>query len=127
MPTATADSLFSITRFTAVDDRTSEAHVGIDHAHSIFNGHFPGKPFLPGVIMVRIVKAIAERMTGGPLEMVSARSIKFLAPVDPTVTAELIFKTSAIKNEDGSVRINSEGSASGTIVMKLVAEFKQLR
>jgi len=127
MLTATEDSLFSIARCEAVDDHTTEAHVAIDASHPIFKGHFPGKPIMPGVIMVRIVKAIAERMIGSPLEMISARSIKFLAPVDPGITTELIFKTSAIKNEDGSVRINSEGSASGTIVMKLIAEFKPLR
>ena len=56
----------------------------INAKHSIFDGHFPGQPVVPGVCMVQIVKEVAESVLGKKTRLVSADNLKFLAVIDPT-------------------------------------------
>jgi len=59
----------------------SALHVAADHP--AYAGHFPGRPILPGVVL--LAEAIAEvaRSTGRPVTRWSLASAKFLHPVEP--------------------------------------------
>ncbi len=98
----------------------AEVSVAVNDGHDIFKGHFPERPILPGVCMVHLMQRILQSMHGGPLVMDSARSIKFLAPVDPGVAHILLCKLE-LQREDGIVK--SEGSimAGDIVVMKMTA------
>jgi 3-hydroxymyristoyl/3-hydroxydecanoyl-(acyl carrier protein) dehydratase len=51
--------------------------------HPAFAGHFPGKPIIPGVLLLdRALNAIAAQ-TGMPLDQCEVRSVKFLSPARP--------------------------------------------
>ena len=95
--------------------------VSLNAGHPIFEGHFPGRPVLPGVCTVHIAQTIAERMHGAPLTIRSARSIKFLAPIDPRTAGRLRFEVK-LSERDGALRIEAQAFVDGTVVMKMIAE-----
>ena len=54
--------------------------------HPAFAGHFPGRPMVPGVVLLdRAVMRIAEA-TGHEPDALTLRSVKFLSPVLPGET-----------------------------------------
>ncbi len=73
----------------------SEAMAGpnfrIDHDHPCLAGHFPGRPVVPGVVIVdRVLEAI-ER-THGPLGALRLTQVKFLQPLFPAETASVFLE-----------------------------------
>ncbi|HYG02553.1 MAG TPA: hypothetical protein VD927_08905 [Chryseosolibacter sp.] len=75
-----------------VTDQSVEANVNFNPEHSIFKGHFPEMPIVPGVCMVEIVKEAAEICTKTSLRLSSATSIKFLSVIDPRKTNKVVLK-----------------------------------
>lgn len=59
------------------------ARLVINPAHSIFEGHFPGQPVVPGVCMMQMLKELLETGTGKSFDLLSAAEMKFLALIDP--------------------------------------------
>lgn len=51
--------------------------------HPAYDGHFPGRPLLPGVVILAEVLAAAERLTARPPHRWRVAQVKFLAPVAP--------------------------------------------
>ncbi len=115
------DGLFKFAEGPAAGSTTSTVLVLIRADHAIFLGHFPGRPVVPGVCMVHIANRIADRMYGAPLRISHARSIKFLAPVDPRSTEELRYEMTLTSTGFGR-RIDAQALLGGTIVLKLTAE-----
>src|SRR5690606_595147 len=59
------------------------ALVKIDKEHSIFKGHFPNHPVMPGVCSMQIIKELAEKGLGLGLMLKTARNVKFMAIINP--------------------------------------------
>lgn len=54
--------------------------------HPAFDGHFPGRPILPGVVLLgRTVRALGEAL-GEPPSAYEIAAAKFLRPVGPGTT-----------------------------------------
>ena len=51
--------------------------------HPAYEGHFPGNPILPGVVILAEALAAIARVTGVPVEQWQVSSTKFLEPVTP--------------------------------------------
>jgi len=66
-----------ITRFTVAAD------------HPALPGHFPGRPVVPGVLLLDAVLQAAPRAGEGPRRILRA---KFTAPVAPGATVEIHFE-----------------------------------
>ncbi len=65
----------------------------IEHDHPAYAGHFPGRPILPGVVLLDRAQRALEaaclcRITG-------LAQAKFLSPVTPGEALELDYETSA--------------------------------
>jgi 3-hydroxymyristoyl/3-hydroxydecanoyl-(acyl carrier protein) dehydratase len=66
------------------DDVTLERQVASDHP--VFAGHFPGRPVLPGVVLLaEVLEAIlaAPALAGALGPMPTMTAAKFLSPVGP--------------------------------------------
>lgn len=59
----------------------------IDADHPVLPGHFPGRPVVPGVVLLDRVAAVAEREFG--VRIAALPQVKFLAPLLPDQEAEL--------------------------------------
>ncbi|CAN5517709.1 hypothetical protein BH10PSE16_BH10PSE16_08650 [soil metagenome] len=108
---------------------TGETTLFIEPDHPAFAGHFPGRPILPGVVLLdAAVHAVSNalgssasgqnhRQDGSAVCQIS--SAKFLSPVGPGETLTLSWSTAA----SGSVRFElacgSRKIATGTLVLPL--------
>jgi 3-hydroxymyristoyl/3-hydroxydecanoyl-(acyl carrier protein) dehydratase len=57
--------------------------------HPVFPGHFPGRPLVPGVMLLEWVLAQIARRRGCATSALRIREAKFLAPLLPGARAEL--------------------------------------
>ena len=50
---------------------------------AVFEGHFPGKPILPGVAYIFIAEKLVGRFCQKPLKLKSLKKTKFFRPSEP--------------------------------------------
>ena len=60
----------------------------IGHDHPALPGHFPGRPVVPGVVVLDRVVAALERLHG-PLQPLRLPQVKFLQPLLPGERARI--------------------------------------
>ena len=73
----------------------------IGHDHPSLPGHFPGRPVVPGVVVLDRVVAALER-AHGPLPPLRLPQVKFLQPLLPGEAARIEFEP--VATADGGRR-----------------------
>lgn len=111
-------TLYQITLLTA-NQSTFSAEITFNPAHPVFSGHFPGKPIVPGVILVEITAAVASQLTGKDLAVKEASVIKFLQLIDPLQHPLVTTDGSIFEEDDGRYKVDLSFSAGGIIFAKL--------
>ncbi|MGE0797335.1 MAG: hypothetical protein AB7G13_07100 [Lautropia sp.] len=81
--------------------------------HPAFDGHFPGRPILPGVVLLAEVLAAIEQAIGRPLATATIRNAKFHATVAPGTMLAIAFTPAPVTGFE--VRAGTTRVASGTI------------
>lgn len=76
------DDLFSIDKLEHIGNLI-KAELSINSASSIFKGHFPGQPVVPGACMLQTVKEVLENTFKQPLQLQKANNLKFINMIDP--------------------------------------------
>ncbi len=76
------DDIYKIDTFHSEGNEVT-ATVIFNENHSLFAGHFPGNPIVPGVVQVQIIKNLAEKHLGRNLFLTQAKNIKFLSVISP--------------------------------------------
>lgn len=76
----------------------------------VFAGHFPGRPILPGVFQLELVRIAAEFVLKGALTVREIRKAKFQRPVLPDETVRLKLKLS---NQTGTILAHAHFSVTG--------------
>jgi 3-hydroxymyristoyl/3-hydroxydecanoyl-(acyl carrier protein) dehydratase len=71
-------------------DASHEAVLRIARSHPSLPGHFPGRPLVPGVLLLESVLQAAERWLDRPLEVRGLPLAKFNAPLLPEQEARLL-------------------------------------
>ena len=73
-----------------MDIDTAQIHqpICIDAAHPSLPGHFPGRPVVPGVVLLDQVAAALERAGAGRFARIGV--VKFSAPLLPEQDAQLV-------------------------------------
>ncbi|AYH44367.1 3-hydroxylacyl-ACP dehydratase [Azoarcus sp. DN11] len=60
-----------------------ESTVAIAADHPAFAGHFPGRPILPGVVLLGLAVRALGNVSGHPVPRCEIAAAKFLRPVGP--------------------------------------------
>ncbi|MDX1542522.1 MAG: hydroxymyristoyl-ACP dehydratase [Christiangramia sp.] len=97
----------------------------VNKNHEIYNGHFPGRPVTPGVVLMQLFKEEAERVFEGPLQLVRADNVKFMAVFDPTDDDELILESQLEQNGE-FIKLKGIAKNNKGIVLKINSLYKSL-
>ena len=84
--------------------------------HPAFEGHFPGRPVVPAVVLLAEVLAAVAAATGRATPQWTVASAKFLAPVLPGVALELTHEAASGGGRRFEIR-----SAEGLVASGLLA------
>ncbi len=88
-----------------------------------FDGHFPGNPILPGIVMVAMSKAVSEAVCGAPLLLSGLAFAKFTKLVLP---GDAIKVTVSVKEAGGAyavrAQLSSEGKTAATFDFSAIKE-----
>lgn len=95
----------------------------INSSHEIYQGHFPGRPVTPGVILMQLFKEEAERVCKKNLELLKASNVKFTSVVDPNFDSQLILR-SHIEESDGNINLKGTAENNHLIAIKIQAVYK---
>lgn len=104
-------------------DGTYITTLTINKAHELYQGHFPGRPVTPGVILMLLFKEEAERVSKRDLELHKASNVKFTAVVDPNLDKKLILK-SQIEEGEGIIILKGTAENNSSIAIKIQAVYK---
>lgn len=99
------------------------ATIKLNPNHEVYEGHFPGQPVVPGVIQLQIIKELMEKHVGKELFMGSIKRVKYLAPIIPQSSPELVFKLKNEKVGSGNIVSIVSISFNETIFTKARVEF----
>ena len=65
---------------------SARARIRFNAGHKIFDGHFPGRPVVPGACLLQIVEEMTAGITGQSCRLIRADQLKFIAMLDPSLT-----------------------------------------
>lgn len=102
------DSLFEITGIKDIKGKFS-ADISFDPKHDIFRGHFPEKKVVPGVMLMQMVKEVAEEILKTEDTFITDAGMKFLSPVLVDEGADLEVEIAVEKTDDDCYKIKSVG------------------
>ena len=92
--------------------------------HKIFNGHFPGRPVTPGVVLMQLFKEEVERHFQKKLRMVRADNVKFISVFDPGEGEDLTLE-SEIQENGAFLKLKGIAKNEKGIVLKISALYKE--
>jgi 3-hydroxymyristoyl/3-hydroxydecanoyl-(acyl carrier protein) dehydratase len=84
--------------------------------HAALAGHFPGRPIVPGVVLLDLAVDYAQFQFGSDLQIVCVDQAKFLAPLLPDQEAQLTLSRSGSKLRF-SIQYNSILIAHGSFAL----------
>ncbi|MGO1000615.1 hypothetical protein [Lysobacter sp. CA196] len=88
--------------------------------HPCLPGHFPGRPLVPGVVLLEQVIAAVEA-AHGPLSGLRLPQVKFLQPLLPEQSAQVELETLGAARWRFRVRRGDDLLASGEVVAEPAA------
>ena len=91
--------------------------------HSIFSGHFPGQPVVPGVCMMEIVKELLQGVVNKPIMLHSARNVKFLGFITPDMQPVMQINW---KDTEGSYAVSASFKSESAVLFKLDGSYVPL-
>lgn len=66
----------------------------------IYQGHFPGNPITPGVVIIATARELVETCTGQKLRLAGAPSVKYTSVMTPTSSPTVRYSITTIHDED---------------------------
>jgi 3-hydroxyacyl-[acyl-carrier-protein] dehydratase len=102
-------------------DTGFETVVKFNWEHKVFQGHFPSKPVVPGVLLMQMVKECFETFLSVETLLAGA-DLKFTNPVTPETATDIKIEVSFAKNESGKYKLKSAGYAGETKFFKINME-----
>jgi 3-hydroxyacyl-[acyl-carrier-protein] dehydratase len=102
------------------------ASLSINKNSSIFEGHFPGQPVVPGACMVQLVKDVLEEALHMPILLKKAGNIKFINMITPANNPTAKLTISYKLTDDGNINVNANLFSGEVTCFKLQAVYIKL-
>ena len=118
------NDLFTFT-YPAAEADTVKVNIKLNPLHPVFEAHFPGRPILPGVYMMQMVKEVVETWTGKKIRLVLGQDLKFLSVINPEENTVLQMELK-ISTEGEKIRIVAQLLSKAVVFFKFKGVFVQL-
>ncbi|MCX6267246.1 MAG: 3-hydroxyacyl-ACP dehydratase [Bacteroidetes bacterium] len=119
---------FEIQLFTAnnpeSEQQNYQAVVLLNASHTIFKGHFPGNPVVPGVCQIQMVKELVEKAVVHRLNLISSDNVKFLSMITPTVYPQLEFNFGIKRISNNQISVTATIGFESTLFFKFKGKFE---
>ena len=97
------NDFYTVQSSRTVSDRSHlQVRIKINKNHTVFAGHFPEHPVVPGVFMIQSITEILSDFLQTELALKEMSSVKFISFIDPNVDQDLDIDLK-IDNEDSDV------------------------
>jgi 3-hydroxyacyl-[acyl-carrier-protein] dehydratase len=116
------DDFYIITDFKN-ENNSIVAIIELNKNHSIFNGHFPFAPIVPGVCEVQIIKEILSIYFQKNIELNNASDIKFLRAINPVEDNIVLVKIGFSFADNEAINANAQIFQKEACCLKLNAVF----
>ena len=77
------DNFYTILSSESSDSTTWTIQIELNPDHTVYQGHFPEHPVVPGVCLLQLIKECAENIRQQKLQIVQVSSCKFLSAINP--------------------------------------------
>lgn len=94
-------------------------------AHPVFEGHFPGRPVVPGVCMMQTIQELLERLLQKKVLLQKAGNMKFLNMIDPAAHAQVVVDLQ-YKVQEGGLKVTAAIKQEAVTFMKFQGVFVEL-
>jgi len=98
----------------------ARAILRINWGHPIFEGHFPGRPVVPGACLLQIVKELVSMAINSEVRLIRADQIKFISMIGPyedeTMWMNLTWNQ--------ALQVTAEGTHAGDVCFRYKGSFQ---
>lgn len=77
------DNFYTILSSESSDSTTWTIQIELNPDHTVYQGHFPEHPVVPGVCLLQLIKECAENIRQQKLQITQVSSCKFLSAINP--------------------------------------------
>ena len=103
------NNFFKLNNIEISSDRSSAiANATLNPQHSIFEGHFPENPVVPGVCMIQMIKEILSEIFKKELMLVKSSSIKMNNLIDPLQNRIINFELKTRSVDENNIHVSSK-------------------
>ena len=81
--------------------------IELNAGHKIFEGHFPGKPVVPGVCLMQMVQEVTENILENKTNLQKADEMKFLSIINPIENKSALMELKINTDTYGMVLVNA--------------------
>ena len=124
------DSFFKVLEQVHVEDSISSTQqkvrfqVALDPAHTIYKGHFPGNPVVPGVCQIEMIRELLGISLDRKMRLIEADNIKYLSMINPLETTQFQVDLDTREKEPGISDVSATISSGIRIFLKFKGTFK---
>lgn len=90
--------------------------------HPVFEGHFPGRPVVPGVTMMQTIQELLEGKLQRKVVLRKASNMKFLNMIDPGANP-VVDVTVQHKEQEGEIKVTASMKFEELTFMKFQGSF----
>ena len=113
------DNFYTILSSESSDSTT---WIELNPDHTVYQGHFPEHPVVPGVCLLQLIKECAENIRQQKLQITQVSSCKFLSAINPIETPRIAIVLSLKETEEGKLQLQAEGTVKEKTVNKSIVK-----
>jgi 3-hydroxyacyl-[acyl-carrier-protein] dehydratase len=97
--------------------------VALDPSHSIYQGHFPGNPVVPGVCQAEMIRELLGIWVNGEVRLLKADNIKYLSMINPFENGNIQVDIDRKEKGNGMIDVSAMITAEAVVFLKFKGTF----
>jgi len=121
------NKLYIINALKSSEKDTVIADLTINDQDEIFNGHFPGRPVMPGVCLINMLTDVVSLSENKKYMLKSADYVKFIAVLQPAVNAKVNVRIRKTLEAEDILKAEASVFFENTVFLKFKGCFEVLK